>query len=154
MADDPDLGIFHGANQSGGILLPGAGLEIIGLAGGGVDVVEEFLAAAVLPPQLEVHQLDWDSLVPAVQSGQVDCVIAGQSMTAERAEQVDFAGPYLYASIVCLTKADSDYANATGKADLAGGTCTSQQGTIWYDLLDQIEGAAKQEAAESAPAAR
>ena len=102
--------------------------------------------------ELEVHQLDWDSLVPAVQSGQVDCVIAGQSMTAERAEQVDFAGPYLYASIVCLTKQDSAYADAAGKSDLSGATCTSQQGTIWYDLLDQIDGANKQEAAESAPA--
>lgn len=103
--------------------------------------------------ELEVHQLDWDSLVPAVQSGQVDCVIAGQSMTADRAEQVDFAGPYLYASIVCLTKQDSDFANAAGKSDLAGGTCTSQQGTIWYDrCLPQIEGASVQEAAESAPA--
>ena len=103
--------------------------------------------------ELEVHQLDWDSLVPAVQSGQVDCVIAGQSMTAERAEQVDFAGPYLYASIVCLVKADSEYAEAAGKSDLSGATCTSQQGTIWYDTcLPQIEGAKVQEAAESAPA--
>ena len=103
--------------------------------------------------ELEVHQLDWDSLVPAVQSGQVDCVIAGQSMTAERAEQVDFAGPYLYASIVCLVRQDSDFANAAGKSDLAGGSCTSQQGTIWYDTcLPQIEGANVQEAAESAPA--
>lgn len=103
--------------------------------------------------ELEVHQLDWDSLVPAVQAGTVDAVIAGQSMTSERAEQVDFAGPYLYATIVCLTKSDSQYANATGKSDLSGGTCTSQMGTIWYDkCLPQIEGAQIQEAAESAPA--
>ena len=103
--------------------------------------------------KLEVHQLDWDSLVPAVQSGQVDAVIAGQSMTKERAEQVDFAGPYLYASIVCLVKSDSKFADAKGKSDLSGGNCTSQQGTIWYDkCLPQIKGAKVQEAAESAPA--
>ena len=54
--------------------------------------------------QLEIVRLDWDSLVPAVQAGVVDAVIAGQSMTASRAEMVDFAGPYLYASIVCLAK--------------------------------------------------
>lgn len=103
--------------------------------------------------QLEVHQLDWDSLIPAVQSGTVDAVIAGQSMTAEREEQVDFAGPYLYATVVCLTKSDSQYANATGKSDLSGGTCTSQMGTIWYDkCLPQIDGAQIQEASESAPA--
>ena len=68
--------------------------------------------------QLEVIQSDWDSLVPGVQTGTFDAVIAGQSMTAERAEQVDFAGPYFYATIVCLTKADSPYAGAQGLADL------------------------------------
>ena len=102
--------------------------------------------------ELEIVRLDWDSLVPAVQAGTVDCVIAGQSMTAERAEMVDFAGPYLYASIVCLTKADSALAAAAGISELSG-TCTSQIGTIWYDTcLPQIEGASIQSAAESAPA--
>ena len=103
--------------------------------------------------KLEVIQSDWDSLVPGVQTGTFDAVIAGQSMTAERAEQVDFAGPYFYASIVCLTKADSPYANATSIADLAGGSCTAQLATIWYDqCLPQIQGANIQSGAESAPA--
>lgn len=103
--------------------------------------------------QLEVIQSDWDSLVPGVQSGTFDAVIAGQSMTAERAEQVDFAGPYFYATIVCVTKADGKYANATSIADLAGGSCTAQIATIWYDqCLPQIKDAAIQTAAETAPA--
>ncbi|MBR6915000.1 MAG: transporter substrate-binding domain-containing protein, partial [Clostridia bacterium] len=102
---------------------------------------------------LEVVALDWDSLVPAVQTGQVDCVIAGQSMTEDRMEQVDFAGPYLYATIVCLVKSDSEYASAASISDLAEGTCTSQLGTIWYDTcLPQIEGAKILPAKESAPA--
>lgn len=103
--------------------------------------------------QLEVKQLDWDSLIPAVQSGICDAVIAGQSMTSERMESVDFAGPYLYATMVCLTKKDSPFAGAKGLADLAGGTCTSQSGTIWYDLcLPQIPDAKIGMPAESAPA--
>lgn len=103
--------------------------------------------------ELEVVRLDWDSLVPAVQTGQIDAVIAGQSMTPERMEQVDFAGPYLYATIVCLALEGSQYAAATNINDLAGGKCTSQLGTIWYDTcLPQIEGAQIQPAKESAPA--
>ena len=103
--------------------------------------------------ELEVIQSDWDSLVPGVQTGTFDAVIAGQSMTAERAEQVDFAGPYFYATIVCVTKADSPYANATSIADLAGGKCTAQIATIWYDqCLPQIQGAQIQTASETAPA--
>ena len=103
--------------------------------------------------ELEVIQSDWDSLVPGIQTGTFDAVIAGQSMTAERAEQVDFAGPYFYATIVCVTKADSAFANATSIADLAGGSCTAQIATIWYDqCLPQITGATIQTAAETAPA--
>jgi len=103
--------------------------------------------------ELEIVRLDWDSLVPAVQTGQVDAVIAGQSMTEDRMEQVDFAGPYLYASIVCLTLKDSPYASAKGISELSGGTCTSQLGTIWFDTcLPQIDGATVKEAKESAPA--
>ena len=103
--------------------------------------------------ELEVIKADWDSLVPGVQSRTYDAVIAGQSMTPERSEQVDFAGPYLYATIVCLTRADSSFASAKGINDLAGGSCTSQSATIWYDtMLPQIPDANIQPAAESAPA--
>ena len=103
--------------------------------------------------ELEVIQADWDSLVPGVQTGIYDAVIAGQSMTAERSEQVDFAGPYYYATIVVLTTKDSQYANAASIADLAGGTCTSQSGTIWYDsCLPQIENTNLLAPADSAPA--
>ena len=102
--------------------------------------------------QLEIRKLDWDSLVPAVQTGEIDCAIAGQSMTAERDELVDFAGPYIYASIVCLVQKDSALASATGISQLTG-TCTSQRGTIWYDsCLPQIKNATIQSAADDAGA--
>lgn len=103
--------------------------------------------------ELEVIQSDWDSLVPGIQTGKFDAVIAGQSMTAERSEQVDFAGPYFYATIVCVTKADSKFADAASITDLKGGSCTAQIATIWYDqCLPQIAGANVQPAAETAPA--
>ncbi|NLN60748.1 MAG: transporter substrate-binding domain-containing protein [Deltaproteobacteria bacterium] len=103
--------------------------------------------------ELEIIQSDWDSLVPAVMTGTIDAVIAGQSMTAGRSEQVDFAGPYFYATMVCLTKKDSPFAGAQGLADLAGGTCTAQLATIWYEqCLPQIEGAIIQPASADAPA--
>ena len=103
--------------------------------------------------ELEVVSTAWDGLTPALQSGTIDAAIAGQSMTAERMAQVDMAGPYYYATIVCVTKADSEYANAQSIADLAGGVCTAQSGTIWYDTcLPQIPDAQLQAPAETAPA--
>ncbi len=102
---------------------------------------------------LEIIRTDWDSLVPGVESGIYDAVIAGQSMTEERSKVVDFAGPYYYASVVCLTREDSEFADAKGLSDLAGGSCTAQIATIWYDnMLPQIPDANIVTASETAPA--
>ena len=119
----------------------------------GYDVMMAKKIADALGMDLEIVKSDWDSLVPAVQSGTVDCVIAGQSITSERLQSVDFSEPYYYASIVAVTKKDSKYASATGVQDLAGATVTSQLNTIWYDnCLPQIPDANILAAQESAPA--
>ncbi len=119
----------------------------------GYDVMMAKYIAEYLGMDLEIVKLDWDSLVPAVQSGTVDCVIAGQSITSDRLQMVDFTSPYYYASIVCLVNSDSRYASAKGVSDLEGATCTSQQNTVWYDLcLPQIKNANILAAQESAPA--
>ena len=102
--------------------------------------------------ELEVMAIGWDGLTPALNASTIDMVIAGQSMTPTRMAEVDMAGPYFYASIVCVTKADSALANATGISQLTG-SCTAQTGTIWYDsCLPQIEGANLMPASETAPA--
>jgi len=101
---------------------------------------------------IEVVACEWGGLTPALNAGTIDVAIAGQSMTAERMAEVDMAGPYYYATIVCVTKADSPLAQAKSIADLSG-TCTSQSGTIWYDsCLPQITGADIQAPAADAPA--
>ena len=123
-----------------------------GLYANGYDVMMAKNICEANGWQLEIVQLDWDSLIPAIISGTVDAVIAGQSMTAERMEVVDFAGPYLYATIVCLAKAGTPNAKAKGISALQG-TATSQSGTIWYDTcLPQVKGATIVPPAESAPA--
>ena len=118
----------------------------------GYDVMMAKKIADELGYDLQIVRLDWDSLIPAIQTGQVDCVIAGQSITKERQEAVDFTDPYYYASIVTLVKAGGKYENATSVADLAGATCTSQQSTIWYTVcLPQIQDANILSATASAP---
>ena len=118
----------------------------------GYDVMMAKKIAEALGQDIQIVKLDWDSLIPAVMSGDVDCVIAGQSITSERAAQVDFSDPYYYASIITLVKKDGPYANATSVADLSGATCTSQLGTIWYDsCLPQIPDANILPAQETAP---
>lgn len=118
----------------------------------GYDVMMAKKICEELGYNLEIVRLDWDSLIPAVTTGQVDCVIAGQSITQDRLQAVDFTEPYYYATIVTLVKEGSKYENAKRVADLAGATCTSQQSTIWYNTcLPQIKDANILAATASAP---
>lgn len=118
----------------------------------GYDVMMAKIIAERLDCDLEIYQIDWDSLPIALQSNRIDCVIAGQSITAERLESVDFSTPYYYASIVTLTNDSSKYANALGVSDLEGATCTSQINTCWYDTcLPQIKNANILPAMDTAP---
>ena len=119
----------------------------------GYDVIIAKKLAEELGVELEIVKSDWDSLIPAVQSSTVDCVIAGQSITADRMQQVDFTEPYFYATLVTLTKSDSQYASAASVADLSGATATSQMNTIWYNnCLPQIPDANILPAQADAPA--
>ena len=119
----------------------------------GYDVIIAKKIAEANGWKLEIVKLDWDSLIPALQAGTVDAVIAGQSVTADRLKQVDFSTPYYYATIVTLVKNGSKFENAASVADLKGATGTSQLGTIWYDnCLGQIPEVNMLPAQETAPA--
>lgn len=119
----------------------------------GYDVMMAIELAEQTGRELEIVKMDWDALIPALQSGSVDAVIAGQCITADRAAQVDFSDPYYYAAIVSLVKADGPYASATGISDFAGAIATSQLGTVWYDtILPQVADINLLPAQESVPA--
>ena len=101
---------------------------------------------------LEVMAVGWDGLNPALGTETLDAVIAGQSMTEERLQEVTMAGPYFYADIVCVARKGTAQASATGISQMTG-TGTAQDGTVWYnDFLDQMPGITKTSAAETATA--
>ena len=101
---------------------------------------------------LEVMAVGWDGLNPALGTGTLDAVIAGQSMTEERLQEVTMAGPYFYADIVCVARKGTAQASATGISQMTG-TGTAQDGTVWYnEFLDQMPGITKTSAAETATA--
>mgnify|MGYP000454696083 CR=1 FL=1 len=109
----------------------------------GYDVMFAKKIAEHLGCELEIVKMEWDALIPALQSGS----------TADRAAQVDFSDPYYYASIVCLVKSDGAYAGAAGISGFSGAKATSQLGTVWYDAcLPQIPDANILPAQADAPA--
>lgn len=63
-----------------------------------------------------VENMEFDSLLVALQNGQIDAVIAGMTVTDERKEAVDFSIPYYTATQVMVVKEDSDI---TAAADMA-----------------------------------
>lgn len=118
----------------------------------GYDVMMAKKIADKIGYKLEINKMEWDGLCPGVSSGKIDVSIAGQSITAERLESVDFSDVYYKADIVALTKKGTAYENAVNVADLKGAVCTSQLNTVWYDMLDQIPDADKQPAIDTVPA--
>ena len=75
-----------------------------GMYANGYDVQVAKYVAAQLGMALEVYAYPWDSLIPAVQSGAVDAIMAGMSPTAERALQVDFTDCYYNSNLVIIIR--------------------------------------------------
>lgn len=64
-----------------------------------------------------IENMEFDSLLVALQNGQIDAAIAGMTVTEERKEAVDFSVPYYTATQVMIVKEDSDIASAADMAD-------------------------------------
>ena len=75
----------------------------------GYDVLAAKYIAEKLDMDLEITQIDWDGLILSIQSGKVDCAIAGMSITSERSQSVDFSDPYYNANIVAVVAALSQF---------------------------------------------
>ncbi|MGI6192457.1 MAG: transporter substrate-binding domain-containing protein [Christensenellales bacterium] len=119
---------------------------------GGYDVEIAKLLADALDRELVIVKTEWEGLIPALNSGKIDVVIAGMSPTAERAESVDFSEPYYESELVIVVRKDGPYASATSLADFAGAKITAQLSTFHYTVIDQITGVNKQTAMETFPA--
>lgn len=64
-----------------------------------------------------VENLEFESLLIALQNGQIDAAIAGMTVTEDRKEEADFSTPYYTATQVMIVKEDSDIASAADLAD-------------------------------------
>ena len=106
---------------------------------GGYDVEIAKKIADGLGMELEIVKTEWDGLVPSLQSGIIDLIIAGMSPTAERKESIDFTDNYYKSDLVIVVKAGGPYENATKLSDFAGAKITAQLNIFHYSVIDQIE---------------
>ena len=75
-----------------------------GMYANGYDVQIAQYIANKLGMKLEIYAITWDGLLPALQSGTVDAIIAGMSPTAEREAEIDFTDVYYSSNLVVIYK--------------------------------------------------
>lgn len=107
----------------------------------GYDVQIARAVAASLGKVLVIEKLEWDALIPSLESKRIDAIIAGMSPTEERKASVNFTEAYYESRHVVLVMANGKYANAKTVNDFSGATIVGQQGTIYDELVPQLVGA-------------
>lgn len=132
------------------------GVKIDGAAeyAGGYDVEIAKKIAEDLGKKLVIVKTEWDGLIPALESGKIDAVIAGMSPTAERKEAIDFSDNYYKSELVMVVKKGGKYNGATSLKDFSGAKVTAQLSTFHYSVIDQIAGVQKQTAMDNFSAMR
>jgi len=104
----------------------------------GFDIDLWAAIAKELKLEYELKPMDFNGLIPALQSGSIDAALAGMTIKEERKQQVDFALPYYDAGLLVLVR--SDETEIKGVGDLKGKVVASKSGTTSYDYAKAIEG--------------
>lgn len=93
----------------------------------GFDVDIAKYITAELGYELEIQDMDFNGIIPALQAGRADFAMAGMTPTEERKENVDFSQIYYDATNTIVAMKDSGF---TSYDDLAGKTVGVQLGSI------------------------
>lgn len=105
----------------------------------GIDVEIARAVAAQMGKTLKVEDMNFDSIITAVNSGKADFGAAGMTVTEERLKNVDFSDTYITASQVIIVKKDST--DVKGPDDLVNKKIGVQLGTTGDIYSSEIEGA-------------
>lgn len=99
----------------------------------GFDIDMARAAAEYLGVEVELKPVIWDTVLLSLNSGEIDCVWNGMSVTEERKKEITFSKPYVNSDQIVVTLAGSDIKT---KADLAGTVVGTQMGSSTIDALD------------------
>ncbi|MEJ5258382.1 MAG: basic amino acid ABC transporter substrate-binding protein [Fervidobacterium sp.] len=102
-----------------------------------IDIANEL--AKRLGVKLEIVNLPFDSLIPALQQGKIDLIIAGMTITEERAKVVDFSKPYFEANQAIVVRKGLDF-SPKGFDALVGKKVAVQLGTTGDLVVSEIKG--------------
>lgn len=119
----------------------------------GYDIAIATIIADAMERDLVIKKTGWSALESgiALNSGDIDLVIAGMTDTAERRTNLDFSEYYYSSDLVLIVRKDSVFASATTLSDFTGAKVVAQKGTIHDDVVDQIPSVNHQTPLESFP---
>jgi ABC-type amino acid transport substrate-binding protein len=104
----------------------------------GFDI--EFMEALgkAMGREIEFVNTTWDGLIPGLNNGEYDLLISAMTITAERAESIDFSDPYFTTGQVIVVKKGTTGIN--GPEDLVGKVVSVQIGTTGQFEAQKIAG--------------
>lgn len=120
VATDPSFVPFEMLDQETG--------EMIGFD---MEIIAEVAQRAGF--DYKINTMDFNGIIPALQTGNVDIAIAGITITAEREKIVDFSDPYYDSGLRILVRNDNN--DVTELSDLEGLKIGSKIGSTSYDFL-------------------
>lgn len=88
--------------------------------------------------EYELKPMDFNGLIPALQTGNLDMAIAGITITDERKKVVDFTRPYYDAGLYILVRSDEE--SIKDVEDLKGKVVATKQGTTSFNYASKLEG--------------
>ena len=86
----------------------------------------------------EIQNVNFDGLIPAMESGNLDVIISGMTINDERKQKVNFSEPYYKYGLTIIVKKDNKDINKF--ADLKGKKVAVQIGTTSAKECHKIEG--------------
>jgi polar amino acid transport system substrate-binding protein len=120
---EPTFPPFESKNEAG---------EFVGFD---IDMVKAIAASQGLT--VEFKDLPFDSLIPALQSGQIDMIASGLSITEERKQAVDYSEPYIEAGLsIAVAKGNTTIKTS---ADLKGKKVAVQQGSTGATAAEKMK---------------
>ena len=73
----------------------------------GYDIAVARYLSKDLNKEVVIKRIEWDDLIPSLQNGRINMVLAGMSSTAARRETIDFTEPYLKSDLAFLIKSEN-----------------------------------------------
>lgn len=89
--------------------------------------------------KVEIQNMGFDALIPAINAGNIDAAIAGMSITPDRQKAVDMSDPYYTSGLVVVVNKDNEAVKSVKDLDNKG--IAAQIGTTGAERAAKVPGA-------------